>query len=92
MAQQTPLLTMATLSIGVGLRSLNRKLRSLCAAQPRVGHLIFWLPALPAAVTVVSPELSGFQPHRFSFLLPPPDDFHFSLYRPFGFYVFKGYI
>lgn len=83
---------MATLSIGVGLRSLNRKLRSLCAAQPRVGHLIFWLPALPAAVTVVSPELSGFQPHRFSFLLPPPDDFHFSLYRPFGFYVFKGYI
>lgn len=40
MAQQTHLLTLATFSVGVGLRSVNRKLRSLCAAQPRVGCLI----------------------------------------------------
>lgn len=64
MAQQTPLLTLATLSVGVGLRSVNTKLRSLCASQPRVRLLIFCLPALPAAATVVPPELSGFQPGK----------------------------
>lgn len=62
MAQQTPLLTLATFSVGVGLRSVNRKLRSLCAAQPRVCCLIFCLPALPAAAaTIAPPELNGFQ-------------------------------
>lgn len=62
MAQQTPLLTLATLSAGVGLRSVNRKLHSLCAAQPRVCLLIFCLPALPAAAIIVPPKLNGFQP------------------------------
>lgn len=71
MAQQTPLLTLATLSVGVGLRSVNRKLRSLCAAQPRVRLLIFCLPALPTAATTVPPELNGFQPHQFVILLLP---------------------
>lgn len=71
MAQQTPLLTLATLSVGVGLRSVNRKLHSLCAAQPRVGLLISCLPALPAAAaTVVPPELNGFHPHHFVISLP----------------------
>lgn len=65
MAQQTPLLTLATLSVGVGLRSVNRKLHSLCAAQPRVCLLIFCLLALPAAAAIiVPPELNGFQPPR----------------------------
>lgn len=68
MAQQTPLLTLATLSVGAGLRSVNRKLRSLCGALPGVGPLIFCLPALPAAATIVPPELNGFQPHQFVFL------------------------
>lgn len=62
MAQQTPLLTLATFSVGVGLRSVNRKLHSLCAAQPRVCCLIFFftLPAPPAAATVAPPQLNGF--------------------------------
>lgn len=46
MAQQTPLLTLATFSVGAGLRSVNRKLRSLCAAQPRVCCLFFFSPYL----------------------------------------------
>lgn len=68
MAQQTPLQTLATLSVGVGHRSVNRKLRSLCALQPRVRLHIFCLPALPAAATVVPPELNGFQPAQFVIL------------------------
>lgn len=52
MAQQTPLLILATFSIGVGLRSVNRKLRNLCAVQPRVCCFISCLPALPAAVNI----------------------------------------
>lgn len=61
MAQQMPLLTLATFSVGVGLRSVNRKLHSLCAAQLRVCCLTFCLPALPAAETIAPPELNGFQ-------------------------------
>lgn len=67
MAQQTPLLILATLSIGVGLRSVNRKLRNLCAVQPRVCCFTSCLPALPAAVNIDG--LSGFQPH-ICFLTP----------------------
>lgn len=59
MAQQTLLLTLATLFVGVGLHSVNRKQRSLCAAQPRVRPLIF---CLPAAAVIVLPEVSGFHP------------------------------
>lgn len=64
MAQQTPLLTLATPSVGAGLHSVNTKLHSLCAEQPRVGPLI----SLPCCFLlllhhpVVPLELTGFQP------------------------------
>lgn len=67
MAQQMTLLTLATFSVGVGLRSVNRKLHSLCAAQLRVGCLTFCLPAPPAAETIAPPELNGFQLVTLSF-------------------------
>lgn len=69
MAQQTTLPTLATLSVGVGLRSVNRKLRSLCAVKPRVRPLVIRLLAPPATVIIIPPDLSGFQP-TLSFRIP----------------------